>query len=495
MAATPDLTLPATEPSVTIYQEEDQEFFPIAVYTLADLSDTELQELQQECESECEPQNASDIARLAPQPKFVDQPLKAVYDYHLELAKENVYFATKFIVAVEKEWRKNGVVIVTLDEGEDGSCKVDQYRIKASNSALVYVNQNVGNSAWDEDKESYEITPGESGDGGDDDDDQGGDGAGDEEEQENDPTDAGTFEEGPKPPKGPPGYGNYIGVYTIAANSDKTSSIIDELENLGYMKSPSQFICRMQAIIPNSEPNPVETAFKLHPQRCERNPWLNKLLFFVVDTTTPKEDGIVLASVGGVGEAGQTLPTRATKRVHFSTSEALLQGLLNIERGLRVWEPSDQTFGVWRYNTGSQSIDDEGLLLDPEYSMRKQGDERVLFAPFISPGDGESEDWDGTLSFELVLKKWPLWAWWERFRVKFPRNYYICSDNSDIKGKGVLLVKVPWDGDVSGGIEKMKELELDVGGTEVWRVPVREAWQTLKDVVDGKRAWEGKARE
>lgn len=47
----------------------------------------------------------------------------------------------------------------------------------------------------------------------------------------------------------------------------------------------------------------TDRTMDLHPARCAVNPWLPKFFFFVADTHNPTENGVVLASIGGVSEA------------------------------------------------------------------------------------------------------------------------------------------------------------------------------------------------
>ena len=65
------------------YLEHTLNLPPAALYTLVDLIDAELEDCQRECESGCvkDESYCGTCARLAPQPRFIGQPLRAVFDY------------------------------------------------------------------------------------------------------------------------------------------------------------------------------------------------------------------------------------------------------------------------------------------------------------------------------------------------------------------------------------------------------------------------------
>ncbi|KAH7010709.1 hypothetical protein B0J12DRAFT_747500 [Macrophomina phaseolina] len=147
MATRPDLNLPPTAP-VERYRDEPMELHPVAVYTLADLSDAELEELRRVCESECTDSEPGDSVRLAPQPRFVDRPLRAVYDAHIELAPLRSFDPIYFIVAIDADWRQKGVLLVALDDGnfDEPGCKTDSFVLKPENAGLAVIKLQLGNS-------------------------------------------------------------------------------------------------------------------------------------------------------------------------------------------------------------------------------------------------------------------------------------------------------------------------------------------------------------
>ncbi|PQE05740.1 amino acid permease protein [Rutstroemia sp. NJR-2017a BVV2] len=170
MSGKPDLSLPARAPSMAHYRDEPECRLPIALYSLVDLTDAELEDYQRECETGCidTGNKQGTCVRLAPQSRFIGQSLRAVFDYHIDLAAQKTFEPFYFIAAVEKDWQTKGVILVTLDD-DDGDCNVGLFRIKAVDSGLTVINLQIWNMEWEEAKEYYEFNSDD--DGGDDDDD------------------------------------------------------------------------------------------------------------------------------------------------------------------------------------------------------------------------------------------------------------------------------------------------------------------------------------
>jgi hypothetical protein len=473
---------------------------PVALYTLVDITDAELQELRQVCESACEPPDSGANVRLPPQAKFIGEPLRAVFDSHLELGRGNVFDPTHFIVAVDKNWRANGVLLVTLDdedEDEDEEPKVDSFRIKAEDSGLCIVNIQIGNSDWSEEKESYAIEPQEGGGSGGDDDDNDDNGSNDGDGKENRNIDDEDGDDGgPEPPKGPPPLGYYIGTYVLEGLDAET--VIRTIEPFASMKKPSNFCCTLQSILPATS-DPVDQAFMLHPIRCRKNPWLQKEYLLIADTNSPSENGLVLGQLSWDGSTSKNSASelrsiaasapRKTQRVPFSASGAVQKAFCGIANGTRVWQSQHPVVLVFQYNNGRQELGTPAELLDKQWTRRPEGEERIIFAPtFIMPKKGRPIDIK--YSFDEALRRFPAFCRQFRFTRTLVKEYFICVDNADVEKEGVLLTRVDWDGDVSKTEDELMELGLKDKVT-VWRVPVKEAYETLRAVVEGTKAWQG----
>lgn len=90
-----DLSLPAKAPSPARIHEEPPGLLPTALYTLVDLFEDGLRRSQEDCESWCieTGKEPDESVQVAPRARFVGQPLRAVFDYHVELvANELVEF-------------------------------------------------------------------------------------------------------------------------------------------------------------------------------------------------------------------------------------------------------------------------------------------------------------------------------------------------------------------------------------------------------------------
>ncbi|KAH6684683.1 hypothetical protein B0J14DRAFT_693859 [Halenospora varia] len=433
---------------------------PAALYKIADLSGAEFQELHR----------VADKGSMSE-----DNPLRAVYDYHLELGKQKVYHATLFIVAIDLDWKKNGVLIVTLDD-DDLECNVDSFRIKAEESGLSYVNLKIGNSSWEEEKENYEIEP-NGGDNGNDDD------QGENNDPDNSPSrydDPGIAESGPTPPSGPPAYGIYVGVY--AKTGIDVDAVIQKLEVCPDKKQTEDFYCRLQAVIPGTSQDIVEAAYDLHASRCTRNQWLDKHFFFVMDTPDTSDNGVLLASVGSVIKV--TRHPRGVQRIECSGRIVFQQIYCSLRDCDRDWIALDPSFGHFSYNGGGSS--ESMHLLDPNWGHHR-GWGHIIDEPYRgwNVWSDRPPNSDKTSSLKEAVRKFPYFCYLERFRTKFSRTTFICEDSGDADSKGVLLVKVSWDGLAKGGVEVMASINLS-DNVEVRRLPIRDAYDILQGVVEEK---------
>ncbi|KAI8623107.1 hypothetical protein F5Y19DRAFT_482064 [Xylariaceae sp. FL1651] len=126
MSDTPNLSLPDKAPLMAHYHDEPMTLYPAALYTLVDLTDTELGSLELECEAGCIDAGGK-------------QGTSRVLAY--------------FIAVVEKHWQTKGVMMVTLDDDEL-DCNVDSFRIKAADAGLSIMNLQIGNSSDDNDDDN-----------------------------------------------------------------------------------------------------------------------------------------------------------------------------------------------------------------------------------------------------------------------------------------------------------------------------------------------------
>lgn len=186
MSDSPDLTLPSKAPGMEYYHDRPMEILPFALYTLVDFNDEELTKLQLACESEIDCGPGTHV-QFPARFKYIGGPLRAAFDYHVQLGRGGKFDASYFIAATTQDWATKGVLLVTLDD-DDLECNVDSFQTRAESSGLLLVNLQIANSDWFETKEGYEIGN-NSGDEVPDEDDDGGDDGGDDEEIHNDGSD------------------------------------------------------------------------------------------------------------------------------------------------------------------------------------------------------------------------------------------------------------------------------------------------------------------
>ncbi|KAL0260176.1 hypothetical protein SLS55_005922 [Diplodia seriata] len=499
MATRPDLTLPPTAP-VERYRDEPMELRPVAVYTLVDLTDTELEELRRVCESECVGSEPGDNVRLAPQPRFVGSPLRAVYDSHLELGPQRTFDPIYFIAAVDTDWRRKGVLLVTLDDGnfDEPGCKTDSLLVKPEDSGLVFVNLQIGNSDWEEEKESYGLPT------GDDDDDDNGDDSSHEQPAAPDNGDDDDYDSGPECPDHLEHIENYVPFYAIDS-VDPDQLIRNNLEPGVYFKTnpATDYFVRCQAILTPkldkptvdtktlSAPDPdvtadlIAQACALHPARCRKNPWLHKSLLVIADCTDPAEHGFALVQMTWDGITGQgrsksqlrdigAQAKRDVQRMPGAAHEGLQQRWFNIKLGVRVWRADHPLIAVFQYQVQEKNPGVGRTLLDPQAKKRKEGDEWLVYAPrevhTHSDEPGEEVQW----SFEEAVRRFPWMCRQHRWDENFSRAYFICVDNEQPAEKGVVIARVDWDGEVHRSDKELLALQLrDM--TTTMRVPAKEA--------------------
>ncbi|KAI1130676.1 hypothetical protein F5Y10DRAFT_289072 [Nemania abortiva] len=496
MSDHPDLSLPAKAPSMARYHNEPMTLRPAALYTLVDLTDAELTDLERECEAGCidTGNERGTCVRLAPRPRFVGQPLRAVFDYHLELGTQNTFEPRYFIAAVEKAWQSRGVILVTLDDDEL-DCNVDSFRIKAPDSGLSVVNLQIANSSWDEEKESYEFHP-NNGDGADDDpndNDNNNDYVDDDDDGENGP---------PAPTKNIP-LGYYIPIYIHSSLSE--DEVTEKLEPARKHKSPEDFACRVQAkLTPASSASDatatedlIQQAAALHPLRYAKNKYLHKTHILVVDTADPVENGMWMVKLppwdtGGSGAAKKSDLRRAGEElargayeticIPYSCHDGLQTRFLTLANGDADWPSQDvrrqPVFIVFQYNTHGKELGFGANSIDAGAAKRMPDEVRLVYAPGVikRPGHGlERIAWN----YDEAVRRFPWFCREQRFVEGLDKTFFICVDGDDVAKTGVLLVRRKWDGGVWGRTRD-ELLDLPVDGVKNVRVPIKEALALLE---------------
>ncbi|KAF5876849.1 uncharacterized protein Bfra_001203 [Botrytis fragariae] len=493
MSNEPDLSLPSTAPSMARYREHTLNLPPTALYTLVDLTDAEFEDCQRECESRCVERESDrgTSVRLAPQSRFVGQPLRAVFDYHIDLVAQNIFEPFYFIAVVEKEWRSKGVILVTLDkmDADDSNCNVDSFRTKAADSGLNIANLQIANMGWDELKDFTGLRSDE----GNDEDDK-------FDKNEND-DDVDNNDGPPAPIKNIP-LGYYIPIYIHSSLSEE--DVVAKLEPGFKHKSPEDLACRVQAKLtppfstssPTSTRDLIQQAAILHPQRCSKNRWLHKTHVLVIDTANPDENGMLMVKLPswdgshlettgnkesrGIGKGTFTTPPHI--RIPYSCNDGLQTRFLILANGDADW-PSESVreqavFIAFQYNTHGKELGFCAESIDSEAAKRSPGEERLVYAPQVikRPGHGlEQIKW----SYDEAVKRFPWFCREKRFVEGLDKTFFICIDGDEVTKTGLLLVRRKWDGNLWDRTRD-ELLDLPIDDVKTVRVPIKEALAILE---------------
>jgi len=478
----PNLDLPATAPPVG-RSRKGWDLDPAALYTLVDLSEDELNSVLTACNSPPEFDGGYGPVKTPPRARFIGEPLRAVFDYHIELVQCEKFAPIMFIVVVDRNWENEGVLFVMLDaEPHEREGKTEKIRVKVEESGSIVANIQVDNMDWDELKEYHDLA-----NQVDEEEDEG-------VEEEDDrpkpspPSDEGDPKTGPIPPRKPPSMKYCIGVYGVEG-VDRAELIRNLQPGYGYAKPKDKdMVVRLQSILPATQ-NPedvVTAAMDLHPARCDANPWLHKFLFFVSDTTNPAENGIILASLGGVSqERNKHFPARTWQRLPFNSVSATQDAVCMMNLGYRNWLPLDAPALMVFLCGAAEERHGMSTKIDPQAGDRVAGEEVVVNPPRIE----HCEDGPVFINYSPAeaARRWPKICFEERFRSSMTRNYFVCVESAE--GDDVLLVKVDWDGDVS-----VEDVDLR-DRYEVWHLDAGVVHQTVKDLLAGAVVWGGAVPE
>ncbi|KAI5273189.1 hypothetical protein E4T47_03612 [Aureobasidium subglaciale] len=252
-----DLTLPESVPQMARHHTKPMTLDPFALYFLVDCTH-DLDEIIKACNSEC---LRDDYVQCRTRTAFESGSLNEVINHHVDICEAEHLDPRYIIVVADKDWKKSGVMMVTLDD-DDLECKPDLFWIKVEDSGLVLINLQIANTDWFEAKESYEIT------------------------------------EEPEPwsdsaPTKAPGTGFYIAFYAIEEiDSDE---LIQKVQP--FPSQPAEdYCCRFEGHLEHGV-DVVEQATQLHLKQCLVNPLLQKDMMFVVDSPEFVEKGLLMCHI------------------------------------------------------------------------------------------------------------------------------------------------------------------------------------------------------
>jgi len=485
-----DLTLPNTSsPAIDPYKDLPDELLPFALYVHVELGgDDELDQIEEACNSQID---GTDTVRRAPRYDFSGQPLRAAFDEHLDnLIETRRFDPFYFIAVVDKDWRDNGLIIVTMDNGSDDNVSyIDQLRVPADEVGLALVNLQLANVDWSEYKDQY----GSDDDGDDDDHD-------DHESpshippreppQTTQPSDTSKNEEySDGASDQPPNIGYWIGLYAIPGIDFE--AVMRALHpSWGPPVPYSELICRAEGRVPaDSQQEAVAHAKRLHPQRCRSNPLLYRGMFIVIDTVNYEEEGVLVvksdwdekmvgnkdATPAELEAAGQNAEAD-TQRLPFINSDTITM-FNEFKAGYRPWKQSHKTFLAY---AGPKTRYPSAYLaaVDKSFMRRKSGTnkfiEKNVQFPLTKEGDIIV---DAEKGFQAALDQHAGFVHEERFCSTLCPGFFVYCDEelaANDTNKSVVLVKIDGEGDWS-------MMECKAGAV----------YKTSCDLVDQKKDWEG----
>lgn len=500
-----DLTLPpSSSPTIDPYKDVPDGLLPFALYVHVKLADqNELVEIERQCNSQIEGCNG---VERAPRFDFTGQPLRAALDEHLN----NVISARRFdpfyfVAVVDEDWRKNGVLLVTMDDGRDEETSyIDQMKVPVDEAGLLLVNMQIANVDWSEYKEGYEEDNEEN-----DDDDDGNkgngddDGKGDDEEGKGEKDDSSAEFPYDKPQTDEeysdgssatlPNVGYWIGLYAVP-EIDYEKIMRGTHPGWGPQCASSELMCRPQGRVPAASPESmVAEAARLHPMRCRNNPHLHGTMFLIADTPTYEQDGLLLVqlewdekqasdktkSLSDLAQLGQAAKTD-TKRLPFEMGTTLTKFNM-IKAGYSPWKHTHKTFMAY---AGPKITHAEDYLpaVDKSFSRRVSGSEKfvnaaVYYPQTLRPEEGVIIDDAATLKgLQVTVDQHKDFLHRERFRDNMCPDYFIFHDTK----LGAKDAKMP--------ITLVQVLPDAKWST--MQCPAGTAYAALCDIVDNKRAWE-----
>ena len=316
MSSSVDLILPSTAPTQE-YRKASHIGALFTVYTLVDLGpDDVATELLRAVEGD-DP-NCRSTCKLAPMYDFRGQPLKAVYDYHLELAHLGQYHPTLFVVAVDQDYMKTGVLLVNLDVDLD--CHVDTCRIKVKEAALALINISIANMDWEDFKEDElsQENPANTGKA-----------TGNSAEAEN------ALQSPPSKPK------HVFDIYTTA--DANMTTIPKQLDPCWDKRHPTYSPCRSVCSYIDFA-DPWQQMINSHPWNCKRDPELHRQLYICADKKDVEAEGVILVQEAWDGNIDRDpaelvrIGSDLTVRSHRCILSETIELLTSIARGERDFE-------------------------------------------------------------------------------------------------------------------------------------------------------------
>lgn len=477
-----DLSLPDKVPEMEQYHEAN--LLPFALYTLCNLSERDLNQLCVVCQSKCQLHEGQAQVLLPPQSCFIGQPLRAIVDYHVGLARNGQFDPRYIIIAVYQDWETHGVLVVTLN-GDDFICRPDSLWSKAEESGLTLVNLQILNTDWYEAKETLALHNHQ-----DENNDYDGE-TGNNHILDHDHGDNGSDDYGAPPP-----VGYHIAVY-VTKGIDVEAMFQAIEPGASYLnKSPKDVVCKIITI--NQTSDTVTQAVKLHPYQTAKHPTLHRRMLLVAGSIEFAVNGLDLVDLEWDSKTSGRTKTdleeiglsaqRHMLKVEASSFQMMVSAVpvfTTIARkgGYKQWEPNHVLLGVYPVGNDENYHIKLTRTIDPQSSRRGHSEHRVILGHALDVKESEDKVhfWSSLIKAHLSMSQ-DL-----RFVPNFSRYYFVCGDNEDPLSS-ILIVKLDWEGN-----PKSEDVVLEnyKDRVSVTRRPGGEAFKTVTDLETGKAIWDG----
>ena len=483
-----DLTLPSkSSPELSRYLHEPTELLPFTIYFHVPLPKSNKESLLSVCNSKLEP-GSPEAIQGSSQVDLVGRSLRVAFDHQISHASSRTHDPFWFASVVHEDWRKNGVLVVALNDDEN-ECLIDKVFLPAEVVGLSLVNLQIGNVAWGELKEEFNEFN-----------------SADNFRRDHLNTSKDDYKSSPE---GRPTAleelqnlhisredqehmtlptSKYFLDYWIALYVVEDFQLNSIYHTLGRWAIPN-LLTQMVFIFRGrvSETNPIEDAVHLHLEQKERYDTLCQGMFIVADRKDIENEGVALVRI-----EHEQRELEQPKLANFETQRlpAHYQNTFltfhDIFKGNRPWTFVHWAFLIHTGNRISPYVVEE--MIDKRYLRRTQGDERVLavVGSYYDEAFEKANLWTG------AVKRHPVQCARERFRANLNRHLFIFCDGGvpQSADDNVYLVNIDWDGDIHRSPAEL--WNLDLTGKVSWSaIPLRNAYGMLSAVANGQKAWRG----
>ncbi|KAI1175853.1 hypothetical protein F4777DRAFT_578638 [Nemania sp. FL0916] len=456
---------------------------PYALYTLVELGDQEITDIEAECNSDTF--DGCFHVRRAPSWYMHGQTLRAAFrDFITNVQSSGQFENSYFVAVVDRDWKSNGVALVAVEDEEDdtGDPTFDKMTVPLADVGHVLLHLSTANMGWWDFQEVYGRSEWEDGMM-----------APADKPFDRHQTDE-EYSDGSATKL--PSVGYWIGIYAIDGVDFETAMRYIEDDE---WKSVNRLTCRPQGRLPDTtREETIAEAARLHPMRCRNNPRLHRTMFFVIDTlkgdddVKNEDDGVLLVRINWDQDINPN-PSRSlidlarigsTSRIECQRlryNDTILKTFKEINEGLRPWRHEHKAFFAYAGPRHSGRSDVYLRALDRSFASREYGSARFLqgWTRFDTDAVGRIIE-DGKEAFETVLRQHWGFVHQERFNDSLVPEFLVYCDRRLTSLDTYVLVT-------------LVKVQTDADG--VWSaMPCRagEVYETLCALAAGTREWKGK---